>query len=131
MMSILFLSSCASFQSSRHSTVPGSRNPPVSKSSEEMTPERKASDVLVEQGQAALNEGRYDHAADLFQESISVDPSNGIGYYSLAAVKFQSGEYGDVWNLLDKAELLLSNQPEMLEKIQTLRLEVQKQKPEK
>lgn len=103
---------------------PGSRQPPVTAPSEVDTPERSASDALVEEGRQALDHGLYDRSADLFQEAVTVDPTNGAGYYYLALVKFKTGEYGEVWDLLEKAETLLAKDPEWIEKIEELKQEL-------
>lgn len=129
-LSIGLVVSCAPMSSPRHpGPPPESRPPPVVHPSQELTPERNASNVLLEQGREALSAGRYDYASDRFQEAIGVDPSNGAAYYELADAKFRSGEYGDVTGFLDKAESLLMDQPEWLDKIEQLRQEVQLQKP--
>src|SRR3989338_4988602 len=92
----------------RPKAPPGSREPPVTRQAEE-TPERRASNALIEQGTGILERGLYDRAADLFQEAVSVDPTNGAGYYYLALVKLKTGEYGGVEGFLEKAESLLAD----------------------
>lgn len=127
-VSILILSaSCAPKRKPEHPKLPpGSRRPPVTAPSEAETPERRAAEALVEEGIEALDRGLHDRAADLFQESVAVDPTNGVGYYYLALVKFKSGEYGEVWDFLEKAETLLRDEPGWIEKIEQLKQEVNK-----
>lgn len=94
------------------------------------SPERTASNSLVEEGEQALDHGFYDRSADFFQEAVKTDPSNGVGYYYLALVKFRTGEYGEVSGFLEKASALLANDTAWSEKIDSLRQDLQQQKPE-
>lgn len=122
---VIFLSFCAPKTKPKYpKPPPGSREPPVTQPAEE-TPERMASSALIERGQEALEGGRHDQAADLFQEAVSVDPSNGVGYYYLALVKLRTGEYGEVWGLIEKAESLLGEEGEWPEKLETLKRELE------
>lgn len=117
-----FLAACAvKKKPERPKLPPGSREPPITAPQQEETPERRASNALVEEGQTALGRGQYDQAADLFQESVTVDPTNGAGYYYLALVRFKTGEYGEAWDFLEKAETLLPSDPEWLERIELLK----------
>ena len=84
----------------------------------------------MEDGIKALERGLHDRAADLFQESVTVDYSNGAGYYHLALVKLRTGEYGEVEGLLEKAEMLLENRPEWTERLEELRREFHQHRPD-
>lgn len=95
---------------------------------EEETPERAASNALVEEGKTAFERGSLDRAGDVFQEAVSVDPTHGVPYYYLALVKMKSGEYGGVWGFLEKAEDLLARKPEWTAKLKSLREELEHEK---
>lgn len=114
---LLVMMGCASYPKLKHS------------SSAPLTPEQSASVALVEQGREAALSGRYDQAADLFQEAITVDPSNGVAYLEMARVRTQASEYGEAWGFLEKAESLLANDPQWGDSIQSLRQELSQKKP--
>jgi cytochrome c-type biogenesis protein CcmH/NrfG len=97
---------------------------------DEESPERSASNSLMEEGKIILERGSLDRSGDLFQEAVSVDPTNGVAYYYLALVKFKGGEYGGVWRFLEKAESLLSKKPEWMAKLKELQAELERQKPD-
>ncbi len=107
-----------------------SRIPGVNAAGEKMTPERSASNSLIEEGIVAYDRGLNDHSADLFQESINVDPTNGASYYYLTLVKVRSGEYGEAWGLIEKAELLFQQNPDWLAKVEEVKAELQQKKPD-
>ncbi len=131
---LIILVSCAPKAKPRYPATrpseapPGSREPPITSSGEGLTAERTASNALIEEGEEALGRGLNDRAADLFQQSVTVDPTNGAGYYYLALVKTKSGEYGEAWGLFEKAESLLSQDPEWSSKLDELRQELQERK---
>lgn len=110
---LFFLLSCG---------TPGRKPPVVSIPSER--PERAASQALVEKGRPYLDRGSFDRAEDTFQEAVNVDPTNGVGFYYLALVKYRMGEYESVGNYLDKAEALLMKDRDWSKKIKALREEV-------
>lgn len=93
-------------------------------------PERAASSALIEEGKLALERGLYDRSLDRFQEAVTLDPSNGVGFYYLAFVKLRTGEYGEVWGLLEKAESLLTGNAEWILKIEELKQELHQKKPD-
>ena len=135
LMVVIFLASCAPKAKPRYPTTrpsekppEGSREPPITTPAEELTPERMASNSLIEEGEQALERGLNDRAADLFQQSITVDPTNGAGYYYLAFVKTKSGEYGEAWDLFEKAESLLSRDPDWTSKLDDLRQELRERR---
>ncbi len=95
----------------------------------EAGPERRASGSLVEGGRAYLDHGLFDRAADTFQQAANLDPTNGAAFYYLALVKYRMGEYGEVWDYLEKAEALLAGGKHWAEKLEELRREVNEVKP--
>jgi tetratricopeptide (TPR) repeat protein len=131
-ITLLLLASCApKTRPERPRTPPEYRTPPTESPEGEMTPERSASEALIEEGLSIFNQGLYDQAADLFQQAVTVDPSNGAGYYYLAIVKLRTGEYGEAEGLLEKAELLLSHNPLWTERLEELRQEFGERQPPK
>lgn len=130
LMAIL-LASCAPKAKPKYPKLPpGAHTPPVSTPVEEQeTPERQASNSLIEEGLTAFNRGLYDHSADLFQQAVTVDPSNGAGYYHLAVAKLRSGEYGEAAGLQEKAEQLLANDPSWTDRLKDLRSELNQKQP--
>ncbi len=122
---IVLMMGCAPHPKSKHS----SSFPSSHSSSAPLTPAQSASVALVEQGREAALSGRYDQAADIFQEAISVDPSNGVAYYELAVVRSRSGDYGDAWGFLEKAESLLGHNPQWQDSLNALRQELSQKKP--
>lgn len=129
---ILFLASCATKERKpEHAKPPpNSRTPPVEMNVEGIeTPERTASDALIDEGQGPLKRGLYDSSADFFQQAVAVDPSNGAGYYYLSLTKLRGGEYGEAEGLLEKAEVLLSNDSTWAYRLKQLRSEFEEKKP--
>ncbi len=94
-----------------------------------MTPQRKASDSLVEKGKTALSSKNYDDAAQIFQNAVNVDGSNGTAYYYLALTNHYMGQERTAAGLLDKAESLLRSDKQWMEKIDELRSLVTGEKP--
>ena len=132
---IVVLAGCApKGKKPQHVTVPpGSHEAPVGiggeTKGEEESPERSASNALIDQGETSFNRGLYDQAANSFQEAVTVDASNGAGYYWLALAKLRSGEYGEAEGLVEKAGTLLSSRPEWAEKLENLQREFHQNKP--
>lgn len=116
--------------SHRADIPPGSRRPRDASSDDPATPQRLASNALIENGNKALNQGQHDRAVDFFQEAVSVDATNGAGYYYLALVKSRTGEYGGAWDYLEKAQSLLSGQEEWTLKLEDLKKELNQTKPD-
>ena len=125
---LLMMAGCAGGPGAHHAgRGRSSHEPPVKgNAASESTPERRASNDYLEQGQRVFNGGAYDRAADLFQEAVTVDPTNGAGYYFLALVKTKTGEYGEAAEFLEKAEALLPEDSEYKEKSNQLKEELQK-----
>lgn len=97
---------------------------------EDESPERQASNALIEQGQIAFERGLYDQAAGTFQEAVSIDATNGAAYYWLARAKLRSGEYGEAEGLIEKSLTLLSHRPDWAERLEELQREFHQNKPE-
>ncbi len=129
---ILFVVACAPKTKPQYpKRPPGAVPPPVTGTTEEQkeSPERTASNALVDEGKVALNRGLYDHSADLFQQAVTIDPTNGAGYFYLAFAKVRGGEYGEAAGLLEKAKLLLGSNPLWTDKLQELRTELDQKQP--
>lgn len=97
--------------------------------SQVMTPQRKASDRLIDKGKTSLDTKSYDQAAQLFQDAANVDPSNGVAYYYLALTDHYLGEQHVAAGLLDKAESLLRSDGHWMGKIEELRTLITGEKP--
>lgn len=114
-------------------TPPDSRQTPVGAADDELTPQRAASNALIDDGEKAFTQGRYDSAADLFQEAATVDPSNGAAFYHLARAKIRSGEYGEAEGLIEKADQLLGSDKDPSSdwplKLEELKREFHQKKP--
>lgn len=109
-------------------TTPETRKPPVPSGGEENGAARTASNVLVEDGRKAMNQGSFDHAADLFQEAVTIDPHNGAAYYHLASAKLKSGDR-DVSDLIEKARSLLANDADWISRLDALEEEAKQTPP--
>jgi Tfp pilus assembly protein PilF len=89
------------------------------------TPERSASNSLIENGNAKLAEGDAQKASIFFRDAIKVDPSNGPAYYYLSFSYFKMQETEMAKGLLEKAENLLSHDKEWLRKIEELKFNLE------
>lgn len=85
------------------------------------TPKRQASVRLVEFGTELMGAGQYNRAANSFRDAVSVDPTNGVAYYWLAAAQGAQGMNQSALGLLDKAQALLGADEEWMTKIDDLR----------
>jgi Tfp pilus assembly protein PilF len=81
------------------------------------TPARQASDRLVEKGKSFLDDGKLGRAKSTFRDAVNVDSNNGVAYYWLAITQGRLGETDVALGLLDKADALLSRDPDWSEKI--------------
>ena len=88
------------------------------------TPERAASERLVEKGIAMLDEGGFQRAANLFRDAVNIDTTNGVAYYYLAFARSRLDEREVALGLLDKAEALLSYDEDWVKRIDELRAEL-------
>jgi tetratricopeptide (TPR) repeat protein len=89
-----------------------------------VTPQNVASQKLIRDGMALLDEKNYELAAVRFQDAINVDPRSGEAYYYLALTDFYLGQYDESVGLLDKAKALLSYDERWLERIENLRASI-------
>ena len=97
------------------------RRPEIVHPEDETTPERQAAAKLVNDGITALQDEDWEEAEAHFQEAIRIAPSYGPPYYWLARTKFAQEEMTQAWDLLDKAELLIGQDQEWLDRIDQLR----------
>lgn len=97
------------------------RRPPLVYPHEVDTPERRVALSLLVKGEAALEEDELEQAEYHFQEAIKIDPAYGPAYYWLARVKRELGAGAQAWDLLDRAELLMGDDPLWLKRIDKLR----------
>ncbi|HEX5037145.1 MAG TPA: tetratricopeptide repeat protein [bacterium] len=129
---ILFLAACGGTKKPpEHAKPPAdAHQTPVGPAGEEESAERMASNAIVDDGTQAFRYGRYDAAADLFQQAVTVDPTNGAAYYHLALAKMRSGEYGDAEGLIEKADQLLGANPDWVLKLEELKREFHQKNPD-
>jgi Tfp pilus assembly protein PilF len=85
------------------------------------TPARQASDRLVEKGKSFLDGGKLERAKSTFRDAVNVDSNNGVAYYWLAITQGRLGETDVAMGLLDKADALLSRDPDWSERIEKAR----------
>ena len=101
------------------------KSPPLTSPSQVPGPGRDASNAVLEEGKGALEQGDLERAADNFQEAVSLDPSNGAGFYYLARLHFKNGEYEEAKQLLEKAETLLKGDEEWLLPLEEFRRDLE------
>ena len=88
---------------------------------EDLTPQREASERIAEIGQQELANGETDKAIHTLQEAINIDPQNGTAYYWLAKAHSLQQDYAQSLGLLEKAESLADDQSELHQKILDLK----------
>lgn len=122
------LASCAKEKRPAHKRLPPERREPKDairpyEQAPEVaaTPARQASDRLVEKGKAFLDDGELERAKSTFRDAVNVDSNNGVAYYWLAIAQGRLGETDVALGLLDKADALLSRDPDWSEKIEKAR----------
>jgi len=128
-VAVSFLAGCAKETKPAHKRIPPTerREPKDAIRPYEQTPEahatpaRLASDRLVEKGNAFLGDDDLGRAKSKFRDAVNVDPNNGTAYYWLAITQARLGENDVALGLLDKADALLSRDPEWSEKIDKAR----------
>lgn len=86
-----------------------------------VTPARQASNRLVEKGKSLLDAGALERAQATLRDAVNVDAGNGVAYYWLAIAQGRLGETDAALGLLDKADAMLSRDPEWSEKIDQAR----------
>jgi len=79
---------------------------------------------LVVRGMDQMEDQSFDLAASTFRDAINVDTTNGVAYYYLASVYAALYKRDQALGLLDKAESLLSGDPEWMKKIEELRYDL-------
>ncbi len=115
------LTACPGKRPSRKPRLPEHRRPPIAYPDEIKTPERKAAFELITKGQRALDREDPEKGEHYFQEAVRLDPSYGPAYYWLARAKYELDERRKAWDLLDRAELLIGQDPVWLERIDQFR----------
>jgi len=88
------------------------------------TPQRKASDRIVEKGKVQLDQENYERALQFFQDAVNIDSANGVAYYYLALTNVKLEQEDIALGLLDKAEALLQHDPTWLGKVEELRFSI-------
>lgn len=124
-----FLAGCAKEKKPAHKRLPPHERrehpdairPYETPQEEVVTPARQASNRLVEQGKVFLDDEELERAASTFRDAINVDTKNGVAYYYLAVTHAKLGEPDVAEGLLDKADALLSRDPEWSERIEQTR----------
>lgn len=91
---------------------------------QEMTPKRKASMRLIEEGNELIGAKEYERAASAFRDAINIDASNGVAYYYLAFAYIMLEKPDEASGLLDKAQALLRDDQRWQEIIEDLRMEI-------
>jgi tetratricopeptide (TPR) repeat protein len=76
------------------------------------TPEREASQQVVEEGKGYLITGLSVEAERRFERATRIDPTNGFAYYWLGRARLEAGEPAAAAGVLEKAESLLGPYPE-------------------
>ena len=76
------------------------------------TPERDASQKVVEEGKGYLITGRAVQAERRFEHATRIDPTNGFAYYWLGRARVEAGDPTAAAGVLEKAEGLLGPYPE-------------------
>ncbi len=85
------------------------------------TPERTASERLVERGRALLGAKRPSEAASVLERAVRVDPSNGRAYLALARARIALGEPVVARGLLERAAALLRPYPQEEARVDSVR----------
>lgn len=89
-----------------------------------ITPQRQASQRLVDRGKILMEAGDLEKASTTFRDAVNVDAGNGIAYYHLAEVNAKIGKKDVALGLLDKAEALLGADEGWAARINLLRTEL-------
>jgi Flp pilus assembly protein TadD len=80
------------------------------------TPEREASQQIVEEGKGYLITGRAAEAERRFDRATRIDPTNGFAWYWLGRARLEAGDPTAAAGVLEKAESLLGPYPEWRDK---------------
>jgi len=76
------------------------------------TPQRRASQRVVEEGKGYLIARQADAAAQRFGRATQIDSTNGFAYYWLGRARIAQGDARGAVGVLEKAESLLGPYPE-------------------
>lgn len=79
---------------------------------------------LVEQGKLLLDQDELEAATVAFRDAVGVDGTNGVAYYYLALAYTRMDRPEVAVGLLDKAEALLGDDKEWMDRIDELRIEL-------
>lgn len=128
---MLFTASCAekkyggkTFQRGTHPRKDVIRPAEQRPAEEVASPQRVASNQLVDKGLNHLDAKEYELAAVRFQDAINIDPRNGIAYYYLAMTDYYTGQSDVALGLLDKAQSLIGHDAKWNERIENLRASI-------
>lgn len=76
------------------------------------SPERAASQRLVEEGKGYLIADQPDEAERRFLRAARIDPTNGFAWYHLGRARLAAGDRAGAIGVLEKAETLLGPYPD-------------------
>lgn len=128
-----FAFSACSFKKGPAKRIPTAKRPPkkdvirpadTQPTERPITPQNIASQKLIRDGLALLDQKNYELAAVRFQDAINVDPRSGEAYYYLALADFYLELYDESIGLLDKAKALLQHDDRWLERIENLKASI-------
>jgi tetratricopeptide (TPR) repeat protein len=85
------------------------------------SPQRAASLRLAEDGRKLLDAGDTTRALNRLEQTITIDSTNGYGYFYLAKAHYKLGRYKESLNFLDVAESRLESEPFWLAEVLALR----------
>jgi tetratricopeptide (TPR) repeat protein len=85
------------------------------------SPRRNASLRLTEEGRKLLDAGDVARALNRLEQSITIDSTNGYGYFYLAMAHYKLRRYKESLNFLDVAESRLEGEPFWLAEVHALR----------
>jgi len=102
--------------------------PVPSKKGEPLSPRREASQRIVHLGEGYLEKNEFDKAIQIFQEAINVDSENGIAYFYLAKALHKTQAYDDAYGLLERAQVLLVDDPEWSRQVADLKAVIEESK---
>lgn len=82
---------------------------------------REASLQLTAEGYTLLRSGNLDESISRFQKAISLSPTNPFTYYFFGEARYLKKEYEQSLALLERAEMLLQDDPVWLSRVYVLR----------
>lgn len=63
---------------------------------------------LSDNAQSAMQQGRFDNAAQLLERAISIEPHNGVLWHELARVRYEQGNYNQAMQLANRSNAAAS-----------------------